>query len=347
MTLAQVVLSPSGEQITGTLQAVSDTVGAEIDAVNYQSVQVQIVGTFVGTIAFQVSNDGVNWATKQLISSTGASQTSTTAPSIAAGDISARYFRVLMTVYTSGQATAIIGFSGASQSNNIATQAVSGSLSVNGSGTGSIAKAEDAASSSGDLGVPAWGVRRDAPTTSASANGDYNELAVSRHGAIYTMGIDAAKRTYAAAAKITPSPGQVLEIVGAASTTVEINRITLTLFGTAAGKIDVIVNKRSAAATGGTSTTPTKVPYDSSDAAAAASVKVYTANPSVGGVVGPVRQGMLGVDGVKPSDRLRIESGTYSKSFTLTSAAQTITVDLAGTMPTGAELAIDVEWTEY
>ena len=220
---------------------------------------------------------------------------------------------------------------------------------VPGSGATSLGKAEDAVAASGDIGIFQLGVRRDAPVISASANGDYNEMAVTQHGALYTQTVDGMKRTYSAAARLTTVvSGQVPEIFGAASTTVEINRITLTLFGTAAGVMDFTVNKRSAVATGGTATNPTKVPYNAADAAAASTLKVYTVVPTTPGtLVGALRQGMLYTGAGVPSDRIKIESGSYSKSFTLTSATQSITVDLAGTVPTGAVLAVDIEWTEF
>lgn len=49
----------------------------------------------------------------------------------------------------------------------------------------SIAKAEDAASASGDVGVPALAVRRATPTTSSGADGDYEPLQISV-GALWT-----------------------------------------------------------------------------------------------------------------------------------------------------------------
>jgi len=211
-----------------------------------------------------------------------------------------------------------------------------------------LGKAEDAVAASGDVGVFQLGVRRDVPTISTSAAGDYSEMAVTRHGAIYTQAVDGMKRTYSAGFKVTPVAGTVLEIIGAATTTVEVNRITATLFGTAAGKVDLVVNKRSAVSTAGTAiTAPAKVPYDSADAAAVTTIKGFTAAPTLSGLVGLVRQAMLYCGASIPSDRLKIESGGYAKSFTLTSATQTLTVEIGGTIPAGAELALDVEWTEY
>ncbi|MGV9002388.1 MAG: hypothetical protein ACOH18_05550 [Candidatus Saccharimonadaceae bacterium] len=235
---------------------------------------------------------------------------------------------------------------------NVKTDA-SGNLITSGQmpagATTSPSKVEDAVAASGDVGIFNLGVRRDAPLITSSATGDYNEQSVGKWGQTYVQTIDAAKRTFAAGFKLTPVVGTVLEIIGSASTTVEVNRITLTLYGTTAGIVDVILNKRSAASTAGTAiTAPTKVTYDTSDATAAAgAIKGFTAAPTNGTLVGIIRQAMLTNIASQVSDRLKFESGTYAKSFTLIGVSQALTLELAGTLPTGATIAIDVEWTEY
>jgi hypothetical protein len=62
-----------------------------------------------------------------------------------------------------------------------------------GTAAGNLGKAEDAVAGSGDTGVPAWGVRRDAPATNVNAAGDYAEIPVSGQGALW--------------ASLTPSTG--------------------------------------------------------------------------------------------------------------------------------------------
>lgn len=351
MTLNKLNLAAASFESSGSLASLNASVGDAFDLSNYQSVSVQLSGTWVGTVSFEVSNDGTTFVAKNLVSSTNSSVASTTGAGVFSGDIGAKYFRVRRSAFTSGTALVNLIYSSASQFNPTASQAVSGTVTAN-LGTGGVAatslgKAEDAVAASGDTGIFNLGVRRDAPLTSTSATGDYSEMAVNRHGALYTTTIDSAKRTYSLAAKITPFAGEILEIAGSASATVEINRITITLYGTAAGKMDVVVNKRSTASTGGTSTTPAKVPYDAADAASTATVKVFSVTPTVGTIVGAVRQAMVACAANDTSDRLKIESGGYAKSFTLSGTAQVITVDLAGTVPTGGEMAIDIEWTEY
>lgn len=343
----------TGEPTAGSTAGFSSD-GYSVESVDTLSIQVW--GTYTGALTPQVRNDeNASWVAlgANALFNVNTEARSATIASAATGvwsvNVAAyRFFRLSANAAFTGTAninlnpTVGVGLVG------ISTPLPTSSVMI-GNSTTNIAKNEDAVAASGDTGVFVLGVRRDAPTISASAAGDYSEIATGVHGQIYTQTIDAVKRTYAASAKLTTVvAGQVLEIAGAASTTVEINRITMTLNGTAAGKIDFTVNKRSAASTGGTSTTPTKVPYNAADAAAAAIVKVFTVSPTVGTLVGSVRQGMLAVTAANvPSDRIKLESGAYAKSFMLTAAAQTITVDLAGTIPTGAELAIDIEWTEY
>lgn len=335
----------------------------ELDVANLDSVRFEFVGTYTFTAAFEALGiDGVTWYPLQVAQADAAvvATTHSTANSTRAYEAncsSVSKVRIRLTAFTSvgvhsvGIAATDAPIDPAPVTILGAGSAAIGSLTgvVPGVAATSLGKAEDAVAASGDTGLFQLGVRRDAPTISAGATGDYNEMAVTRHGALYTQSVDGMKRTYSAGFKLTPVVGTVLEIFGAASTVTEVNRITMTLFGTAAGKVDFTLNKRSAVTTGGTAiTAPTKVPYDSADAAAVSTVKGFTAAPTLTGLVGIVRQGMLAVPAAsQPSDRLKIESGGYAKSLTLTSATQALTLELAGTIPAGAELAIDIEWTEY
>lgn len=190
------------------LDSVNDVAFAEFDALEFQSVALQISGTFVGTIAFQVSNDAVAWGTKALVQSTGTIVTTTTAGGLYSADIGARYFRLVMTAYTSGAATVLIEYSKMSQSNNSASQAVSGNVGVTSLTPGttgtSLGKAEDAVHTSGDVGVMSLGVRNDNSATAlSSANGDYTPVATDISGAQWAKTKPAL--TAAAPAFVTPA----------------------------------------------------------------------------------------------------------------------------------------------
>ena len=130
MAINKIALATAGQEVTGSLGALNATL--QFDALNFQSVSLQISGTFVGTVTFEVSNDGVNWGQKAMVPSTmGGPVTTATGPGMWACDVGARYFRVRMSAYTSGSATITLEFSAASQSNNISTQTVSGSVTAN------------------------------------------------------------------------------------------------------------------------------------------------------------------------------------------------------------------------
>lgn len=121
--------------LTDTLDSLNDTAfGTFMDALDYASVTIQVAGTWAGTISFQVSNDGVNWVSKNVVTATSGITSSTTSNNVFSTDIAARYFRAAMTAYTSGSATITAGFSTQSIANNIGTQSVSGTINANTSG---------------------------------------------------------------------------------------------------------------------------------------------------------------------------------------------------------------------
>jgi hypothetical protein len=61
-----------------------------------------------------------------------------------------------------------------------------GAMPAPGTSATALGKAEDAAHGSGDTGVASLAVRRDSPTSGASANGDYATLNVDANGRLYT-----------------------------------------------------------------------------------------------------------------------------------------------------------------
>jgi hypothetical protein len=112
--------------VSGSLAALNASVDGTTDLAAYTSVRLQITGTWVGTIQFQSSVDGTNWASR-LLTQSGTTTinlvNSATTNGVVSGDIGGRYFRTVMTAYTSGTAAITAVYSTAASpavSNNVA-----------------------------------------------------------------------------------------------------------------------------------------------------------------------------------------------------------------------------------
>ncbi len=218
-----------------------------------------------------------------------------------------------------------------------------------GTGATNLGKAEDAVAASGDTGVFVLGVRRDVAVASASAAGDYNELAVGPFGDQYISKLGTRKRSYSCAftVALAASATDVVEIIGSASTTVEIVRITIGGVQTTAGQVLLNLIRRSTAASAGSSTNQTLVPHQATDAAATAVVKAYTANPTTGTSVGNIRSRRLPI-GMSTSLIAPTEFtfGENTKPVFLAGVAQTLCLNLAGVTVAGGSLDVEIELTE-
>lgn len=101
--------------ISGNIVANAGAIDGSTDLTSYASVRVQVTGTWVGTLTFQVSNDGTNWFSKALNNSSGAIETSQTTNGMHSGNLGARYFRVVATAWTSGTAAVVLVYSAATE----------------------------------------------------------------------------------------------------------------------------------------------------------------------------------------------------------------------------------------
>ena len=164
-------------------------------------------------------------------------------------------------------------------------------------------------------------------------------------------GIPNANATYSAAATFAAaaSATDIFTITGSATKTIYIRRIRVQATQTIGAVRDILLIKRSAANTGGTSTTPTLVPHDSVYSAATAVVRAYTANPSgLGAAVGDVRRDKIWI----PSTAVAPEENTweFAPSFTqplvLRGTSQMLCVNLNGVSSGGNSFAISVELVE-
>jgi len=99
-------LPPSVSQ--GTIAALNGSIVMGIQFAG--TLAVQVTGTFVGTLTFQVCNDGSTWQSVTLTPEAGGSAVSTaTAPGLWAGNVAGFvYFQVIATAWTSGSAVVTI-----------------------------------------------------------------------------------------------------------------------------------------------------------------------------------------------------------------------------------------------
>jgi len=150
------------------------------------------------------------------------------------------------------------------------------------------------------------------------------------------------------------SATDLLTITGVAGHIVRVTRAECTGTATAVGAANLVALVRSTANSAGTSTSPAAIPADPSDSAALATVKAYTANPTVGTSIGPVRAAVLVLT---PTSSTTIAEDPVAWTFgnnagtragiVLRSASQVFSLNGNGvSFPAGAVLNCSVEWTE-
>lgn len=223
--------------LTATLEAAAEAV--EIDLTLFQSVSVQIIGTFTGTLQFEVRNSPTGpWVAKSLISAAGASASSATAAGIWSGDIGSRYFRVrasALTIPGTGQPTVAIVASSDSQSNLSARAAVD-----IGAGTTGPSKAEDSAHASGDIGVYTLGVRAGAaPAVPTSAAADYGSFLITSEGKQIISTFGAEEHLWDACVDLTTTSDVAIIAAGAAGIRRVITDITLDNTGATPARVTI------------------------------------------------------------------------------------------------------------
>lgn len=148
------------------------------------------------------------------------------------------------------------------------------------------------------------------------------------------------------------TPTDVLQIGGSATKTIRLKSIIVAGTATAASNIIVRLIRRSAANTGGTSTTPAPVSRDTTNDAATAVVRLYSANPTgLGAAVGSIADGgrlNLAPPANGSIDRLLVQySWQMDQAFILRDATQFLSLNLNGdAWPAGGVLDISLAWTE-
>ena len=159
------------------------------------------------------------------------------------------------------------------------------------------------------------------------------------------------KRTYRAAFVVAAaaSATDIFQLIGSATTTVEVTRIFISGTQTTGGVVDVYIKKRSTANTAGTSTASTNVPLVSSDAAATAVGAIYTANPTTGTDVGNIYIQSVPVQLATGSSNgiVEIAFGDRGKPLLLLGVAQALAINLNGVTVAGGSFKVTIEFVEY
>lgn len=165
---------------------------------------------------------------------------------------------------------------------------------------------------------------------------------------------DGYKATYSAGITgliVANTATDIFTITGSSTKTIRVTRIEVTGTQTNPTNINLLCVKRSTANSGGTSTAPTAVPHDSSNAAATATILAYTANPTTGTLVGTIRTQKICVDIVnKPSTATPNYFWDFgirpSKAIVLRGTSEVLAINLNSQTVAGNSFNINIEWTE-
>lgn len=161
--------------------------------------------------------------------------------------------------------------------------------------------------------------------------------------------------TYSAsidALNVAGSATDIFTVTGSATKVIRIKRVFLSGWRTANTQFSVIGLKRSTANSAGTSTTPTVVPYDSSYAAGTAVARAYTANPTLGTLVGNLFTRAVAIGVQTPNNAQSIPTIPFEIEFqedrapVIRGTNEVFSINLAGVSVAGSSLRITVEWTE-
>jgi hypothetical protein len=365
--------------ITGTPTAGST---ASFSFSSFEAVEVQVTGVWTGTLMTEVSMDsGTTWFARG-VKQSGLSYISNSFTANFEGGLNVAgitNFRVRSTAAWTGTATVAVVQSvntasvivsnpqmlrdGTTQSivNTIkpastAAVAADPALVVAVSPNNTVSVVGNVASGSADSGNPVKVGSVFNSTLPTPSSGQRVDLQGDKNGRLITLDVpsDGYKATYSASIlglSATTTPTDIFTITGSATKTVRVTRFVLTATQQTSATRDVQLIIRSTADSGGTSTTQTAVPYDSSSAAATATVLAYTANPTtLGTLVGAIsarKMNILATNVTSAGDRWEENFGNRpSQAIVLRGTSQQLCVNLNSVTSSGNSFDIYVEWTE-
>lgn len=170
---------------------------------------------------------------------------------------------------------------------------------------------------------------------------------------IYNSPIDGRRATYSAATLAFASAATATDIFivqGSATKTIRIIAVKVFATRSTAGAGDIFLLKRSTANTGGTAVPTNRVPLDSQYPAATATVRHYTANPTVGTLVGNIDA----YRGIIPASATLINNPIINRTYgdrpgsaiVLRGTTELFAVNLNSVTVAGGSFIVQVEWTE-
>lgn len=176
---------------------------------------------------------------------------------------------------------------------------------------------------------------------------------------IFTLAYDQStmKPTYSASNVFVPNTAagtgtttDVCVLAGSATKTIKVRRILFNLVATTAITDPIAVLKRSTANSGGTSVSLTPVPFDANSSAATAVFTVYTANPTVGTLVGVIADPMFSVGNLTTGGAQAFPSqilfGQLGSPIVLRGVAQSVAVNFNNYQYAANLASCTMEWTE-
>ncbi len=170
---------------------------------------------------------------------------------------------------------------------------------------------------------------------------------------VQSVSLEGTKNTFSCAVSsitLAVTATDFFTIFGSGTRTVRVLRVIVSGFATGAASVDMILLLRSTADSGGASTTPTSIPHDTNNTATVptAALLLYTANPTLGTLVGNVRARKLNLGAAGSAGVIEWNfSDKNDQAIVLRGATQGLCLNFNGqAVPSGTSLDIEIEFVE-
>jgi hypothetical protein len=149
---------------------------------------------------------------------------------------------------------------------------------------------------------------------------------------------------------VAANPTDIFTITGSASKTIYVYKVRISGTQNNNGSANFLLVKRSTANTGGTSTTPAIVPHDSANATTTAVVRAYTANPTLGTLVGTLRAFAISIPNKNSIGAgvplLEFGDVDSTQPIVLRGTSELLAINMNGVSMAGSDLELCFEWRE-